>query len=232
MHSSLLAGTLSDALLGASSAMIAGFADGVLDEVLDFLIPDHWSLQSVYLGCAVIGGAILVLQLGLLMLGGIGGDVDFDGDTDFDGDAGEGLSYLSIRALAGFLTFFGLTGLAGHNAGWSNWVTMLASLGAGLAMFVLVAWIMSLYKRLSSSGNLDPNNAIGKSAMVYLRIPASRAGQGKITVTVQGRELQFQAVTDSEEELPTGREVEVVALVSAETFAVRPLGAAAGPEPE
>ena len=58
---------------------------------------------------------------------------------------------------------------------------------------------------------------------MYLRIPGARSGKGKITVTVQGREVQFAAVTDAEDVLPTGSDVEIVEQVTADTFIVRPL---------
>lgn len=181
-------------------------------------LPEDWTVRTLYMACAMLGGVVLVLQLLLLMIGGIDGDADFDSE----GDAGEGLGLLSIRAVAGFLTFFGLVGLAGNAAGWHPLLTLLASFLAGTAVLFLVAWVMSLYRKLSASGNVDPKNAIGKTAKVYLRIPGSRQGKGKITVTVQGRELQFAATTASGE-LRTGSEVRIVGMTTEDTFEVEPL---------
>lgn len=174
-----------------------------------------WSLLDIYFGCAAIGGAVLVLQLLLLFFGG-----DADGDG-FDGsdDASDGLSFLSIRTIAAFLTFFGLTGMWGSEAGWSTPMTMLAAAGAGGVMMGLVAWLFGMLHKLQSSGNIDASNAIGQPARVYLRIPGGHAGKGKITVTVQGRSKEYEAVTAGEE-ISTGSAVQVVAMTTPNTFEV------------
>ena len=145
---------------------------------------------------------------------------------DIDADAGEGLSFLSIRAMASFLTFFGLAGYGGTKEGWSTWVILLVALGAGLSMLFFVAWMMTMYKRLTLGGNLDPREAVGKTGRVYLRIPGAKSGKGKVTVSVQGREVQFDALTEHPEELPTGSDVNIVSQLTSNTFNVMPLSAA------
>jgi hypothetical protein len=185
-----------------------------------------WTIKTVYLGCAALGGAALVLQL-LLLLFGVGHDVDVGADADVDlhgGHLGSGSAFnlLSVRAIAGFLTFFGLTGWAGIEAGWATFATLAAALGAGLAVMLLIAWALAAFRRLDSQGNLVPGNAIGLSARVYLRIPGHNKGTGKITVSVQGRSVEFQAVT-SGKELPTGSEVRIVRQTTPNTFEVEPL---------
>lgn len=185
----------------------------------------EWTLKTVYLGCAVLGGSLLVLQSLLLMLGGHDGDAG-DAGGGAEGAAHGGDSHagdlLSVRAIASFLTFFGLAGWGGTEAGWSTPFTIAAAIGAGVAMLLVVAGLMSLNRRVYSQGNVDPHNAVGSVARVYLRIPERGAGEGKITVSVQGRSLQYAAVSAAGV-IPTGAEVRVLRLSSPNTFEVEAL---------
>ncbi len=183
---------------------------------LEPLLVDLSSLSSstLYMGCAVAGGAVLSLQMLLLFTGG---DVA-DGEVDFDGDS-DGLSFFSIRTIASFLTFFGLIGKYGQQEGWPDAVTAGSAFGAGFGMMLLVAWLFSLQSKLHQDGNLVPENAIGHGATVYLRIPGEHGGKGKVTVVLQGRTSEFAAVT-SGPELPTGTDVTLVRMTNETTFEV------------
>jgi hypothetical protein len=182
---------------------------------------EGWTMETVYLGCAVAGGAVLLLQTLLLLFGG--GDTDAlpDADVDLasDGHAPGAFGFLSVRAVASFLTFFGLGGWGGIEAGWGTFPTMAFASGAGLAMLFVVGALFSLYRRVDSQGNLDPRNAIGSSAQVYLRIPGANAGKGKVTVSIQGRSAQYAAVTRGDE-IATGAEVRIVRMTTPDTFEV------------
>ena len=82
-----------------------------------------------------------------------------------------------------------------------------------------VAVIMRTFSRMHSEGNLQPDLAVGKTAKVYLRIPAERSGKGKITVSIQGRSTEFDAVTNGPE-LPTGSECRILKQTTEDTFEV------------
>ena len=187
-----------------------------MHDLLPFALQlSEFSARSLYLGCAVVGGAVLSIQLLLLFFGG---DVA-DGEVDLDAD-GDGLSFFSIRAMAAFLTFFGLIGLYGKEQEWSPIATAGSAMGAGLGMMVAVAWLFSLQSKLHSQGNLDPSAIVGVNATVYLRVPGNGAGKGKITVPIQGRTAEYTAITDGPE-LPTGSDVVIERMVGPRTFAVR-----------
>jgi membrane protein implicated in regulation of membrane protease activity len=127
-----------------------------------------------------------------------------------------------VRSLAAFVCFFGLTGLYGTTAGWSTLTSLLASLAAGGVMLVAVAWLFSMQKKLYSAGNLVPANAIGRTARVYLKIPAANSGKGKVTVSIQGRTAEYSALTRGAE-IATGAEVKIVRQVTEDTFEVEAL---------
>lgn len=189
-----------------------------------------WTMELTYMACAAAGGTLLVLQTALMLFGvGDGHDADLHG-VDLQHDAGSDggdhpdgfFSLFSVRAIASFFTFFGLTGWMGTGNGWNPTVTVLCSTGAGLALMVLVGWMMRMQAKLQSRGNLDPKNALGQSARVYLRIPGRNSGFGKVTVKVQGRTAEFTAFTLGDE-LPTGALVQITRMSTPDTFEVAPL---------
>jgi membrane protein implicated in regulation of membrane protease activity len=190
-------------------------------------------LPDVYLVCALVGGTILVLQT-VMMLFGIGGDHDAGGDIGPDsgdlsghdvGHVGDELSFLkwlSLKTIVSSLTFFGLAGIAAGKAGWSPWAGLSVAVAAGTAAVVALAFLMASLAKLQSRGNVDLKNAVGHTARVYLRIPGSRRGTGKITVEVQGRSIEAAASTNGPD-IPTGDQVRVLGLVADDTFDVTPL---------
>jgi hypothetical protein len=187
--------------------------------------------KTLYLVLAIAGGGILLVQV-LMQVFGLAGEGDFTGAHDVghldatghDGGAGsdDGSWYfgvLSFKALVAFAGFFGLTGMALLEAGWSPGLRAVCATGAGLAGMVAVAFLMRSLTRLSSSGTLQLANAVGAAGSVYLRIPARGEGAGKVTLEVQGRSIQVDALTDGEA-IPTGARVQVIALVGEDTLKV------------
>lgn len=182
----------------------------------------NWNMETIYQISAGLGGAVLLLQMLLLLFAG--GADDFEGaevDTDHD-DGSVGL--LSIRAVASFLAFFGLAGWYGVVEGWSPTLTVFVAFASGASMMFIVAWLMAQLRKLYSQGNLDSMNAIGKSAVVYLKIPEAYTGLGKITVTLQGRTAEYQAQTAGPE-IATGRMVRVLSRATNDVFDVQILEA-------
>ena len=199
--------------------------EGIWDTIVDWgkTHLGEWGMVKIYWACAIAGGSVLVAQTGLNLFGLGDADTDVDPDVDVDEvEGGDDLNFLSIRALAGFLTFFGLVGWGGSGAGWPTAVHVPVAAAAGSFVMVMVAIIMRFFRRMTSSGTVQPFSAVGSSATVYLRIPARRSGKGKITVSLQGRSMQFDAMTAGEE-LPTGSECRILRMTTESTFEVGPL---------
>ena len=57
------------------------------------LVSDDFSIKTIFLASAAAGGAVLFIQLLLLVLGG-------DTDADGDGDHSDGFGLFSVRAIA------------------------------------------------------------------------------------------------------------------------------------
>ncbi|MCL2463240.1 MAG: hypothetical protein FWF44_11285 [Defluviitaleaceae bacterium] len=101
------------------------------------------------------------------------------------------------------------------------WSIQIA-LFSGLAALMLASIAIRLALRMQDSGNINLNNALSLPAEVYITIPPSRANTGKVTMLLQERFVELDAVTDSEKEIRPKTKVEVVGLASKDCLVVRP----------
>ena len=175
-------------------------------------------MDTFFLVCAGLGGTILVLQIVAGMLG-VGGDHDTDHDTGADHGGNWFLGALSIRTAAAALTFFGLGGLTAIYYGANEPATLGVAIGSAVAAFYAVAFIMQSLHGLKAEGTVRIDRAVDRTGSVYLRVPGSRTGLGKIHLSIQNRTVEYQAVTAGPE-LPTGTAVRVVAVVNSDTVEV------------
>lgn len=172
---------------------------------------------AIYKYCAIIGGTLVGIQFVLQMLG-LGGDHDVEashgdmhGEHGTDGHGNLFFGILSFKALTAFTGAFGLVGLVVWEKGLGGVGRIATAAGSGVASMLLVAWAMRGLARLQASGTVDVRNAVGASGTVYLRVPGSRGGLGKVTVEVQGRSMELPAVTEGDT-LETGTLVTVEAV--------------------
>ena len=191
--------------------------------------------HAVYFWSALVGCTLLLIQV-ILQVIGLGGDADMDARApDVDVDAGLGdadpahgtagnlfFGILSFKAFVAFAGIFGLTGLALQGEDYSSFQRAAMSIVAGLVAMVVVGMLMRMLYNLGSSGSLVLRNALGHQAQVYLRIPASGEGRGKVTLELQGRTVELDAVTDGEA-IGTGKVVKVVEILGNETLKVMPV---------
>lgn len=169
-------------------------------------------LEQVFVICAAVGLALFVIRVILQFI--VGGDADGGGSDihtgDVSGGSDVGFTVLSLHSLTIFLAIFGLSGLALlREAEANNAVAVGGAFVAGAAGVLLISALMSFFRGMQSSGNIDINNAVGQEGEVYLRIPAG--GSGKVTVTVQNRQTIFDAEADpSTTEIKSGDRVRVI----------------------
>ena len=198
-------------------------------------------LQVFY--CIAIPSTLVLLIQTILMFIGMGEDVDGDVDTDAiaddlpDVDEGvfgensvteasdawglEGLRIFTVRGIISFFVVFGWVGVVMLSAGVPIFITIPVALICGFGMMFLLAVLFKLVMKLRSDGNIDNRNAIGTSGRVYLTIPASRSGEGKVYVMIQGSYVERGAVTDETEAISTGSEVLVVGISGQTDLVVR-----------
>ena len=102
-------------------------------------------------------------------------------------------------------------------------VSIGIAIACGIATLIGMAYLMRAVNRLQSSGNIDIGNCIGKIGEVYIPIPSSGNGSGKVNLTVQEKFSEFTAITTSGEPLKTGAFVRVVAVSESGVLVVEPI---------
>lgn len=176
-------------------------------------------MVTFFLACAALGGVVLVLQL---LSSFVGGDADVDHDLQAgDTHLGEGLDLLSVRSISAGIAFFGVVGAGTRLSGWPLLLGLPAAIAAGGVATWVVAYLMRAMRRLEDDGSERIENALGQTATVYLRIPANGEGAGKIHVPMQGRTVEYQAITPGGA-LPSGSLVIVRDIVGPDTLEVVP----------
>jgi len=204
-------------------------------------------MATLFLICATVGGTIVIVQF-VLALVGFGGH-DFDGDVPHDiphdfhvdshdahgpdpelGEHGVGhgnlstwlFGVLSFKTVTAAIAFFGLAGCAANAAqmGWPAQLSIAAA--AGFAALYGVHWLMRGLRQLSEDHTLRVDRAVGRDGVVYLTIPASRKGPGKVQLKLNNRLMEYQAVTDHDEPLTTGAKIQVVGISDRAILEVTP----------
>lgn len=179
-------------------------------------------LEKVYWFFAIPFSLLFIIQLILTFFGGDFDATEADGDVDtsIENDTGIDFQFLTLKNLIAFFTIFGWAGIACIDAELSNALTVFVSLIAGLIMMSIMAAIAYFMGKLTDDGTLKIQNAIGKTASVYLTIPATRSGMGKVQVQVQGLRT-LDALTDEDEDLKTGGIVDVIDIINGQILLVK-----------
>ena len=129
----------------------------------------------------------------------------------------------SLRGIMAMAAIGGWSGLVMHEAGINLVITIFLACAFGFMALVAIAYLMKLSLRLQSSGNIDLGYAIGKVGSVYIPIPPSMQGVGKINITIQERFVEVCAITRAKRRLKTGESVRVVATDEIGNVVVEPL---------
>lgn len=185
---------------------------------------------------ASISTIIMVIFL-ILMLFGIQGE-NFDGDADvsgmdqdFDTQDGDifndeplsgfsGLRLLTLRTVLAFLSVGGWVAMMMSTQVNVFWSIVIGVVCGAIASFLLALALKQALK-LESVGNIQYENAIGKSGVVYIKVPGNFSGKGKINLTLQERFIEVDAMTKELEDLKPGTTVVVTSLENETTLIVK-----------
>ncbi|MCR5681533.1 MAG: hypothetical protein K6G29_03700 [Clostridiales bacterium] len=188
------------------------------------------TVGQIFALIAIPSTLVLVVQTVLLLfgLGGAADGIDIDGDgipdtPGFEGDGDSGLALFSLRGIMSMAAVAGWSGLVMHEAEMPLAVTVLLAAAFGFLAMVAIAFVMKLAMKLQQNGNLDIGYAIGKVGTVYIPIPASMKGSGKINLTIQERFIEIDAKTRADRKLTTGESVKIVATDPTGLVIVEPL---------
>ena len=139
---------------------------------------------------------------------GVFGDNSVEGWDDLSGF--DSLHIFTMRGIIAFFVIFGWVGIVMQSVGVNLPITLAVATVCGFAMMVVIAYLFKLVMRLKNNGTADNRNAVGTAGKVYLTIPPSRSGEGKVNIMLQGTYVERNAVTDETESIPTGCEIIVV----------------------
>lgn len=162
----------------------------------------------------------------LITVIGLGGDVDVDIDIDSpDAHHSSGIGLFSSHTIAAFLLGFGWIGGITRASGLGLHLVVLFAFAVGVALMLLMAFMLRSLLRLQSKGNLDYRTAIGQEGVVYVTIPGgNQDGGGQIQVMIQGRLRVASARKVSTGAIRPGEKVRIVDTSGPASFVVEPNG--------
>ena len=175
-----------------------------------------WSALDAYDRVLFIVGTVftvfMLFKVLFMMLGG------HDTDTNHDGISGDheggfdlfGLKLLTLRTISAFVSVGAWCIFIFNQVGLEPWLSTIIGLVIGLGAGVAVALMFAGISKLQNSGNLNLQYSVGKNAEVYLTIPANKSGVGKISVYMEDRYIEVDAMTECEENIKTGTPIKVV----------------------
>lgn len=192
-------------------------------------ITESWQslelIEKIYWCIAIPFSVLFLIQIILTFFGGDIDDIEADGDSDvsIEHDTGIEFQFITLKNLVAFFTIFGWAGVACLDSGLGIGKTLIISFLSGFVMMTIMASIVYFMGKLTDSGTLNLNNAVGRTGSVYLTIPAKRNGLGKVQIKVQGLQT-LDAMTDNEEDIKTGAVVDVIKILNNEILVVKPSG--------
>jgi hypothetical protein len=182
--------------------------------------------QQILALIAIPSTLILIIQTVMVLIGfgdsGDGGDVDADDVLDGDTDDG-GLGLFSVRGIVSALCIMGWSGVALLETSLPMALSLVIAVLSGVLTLFAIALLMKAIYRLQSSGNIDYGNAIGKVGQVYIPIPAGGMACGKVSITVQEKLTECDAITVGDTVLATGSYVRVIAVGEGGVLVVEPV---------
>ncbi|MDE7395316.1 MAG: hypothetical protein K2M95_04275 [Clostridiales bacterium] len=191
------------------------------------------ALQQVMFVIACAATLFMIVQVILLAIGSGDSDSTFEADTNIDdvdsiNDDGVGLTVFGLRVLSvrSVIAFLAVGCWVTFTLFYSiSYYALIPGVIAGVAAAFAIAAFIKAMEKLQGSGNIKTENAVGKTAEVYIPIPALRAGSGKVNVYVQERYTELEAVCDSAEQIKTGEKVKIVDVLTEGTVVVEPITA-------
>lgn len=194
-------------------------------------------LRSVLMCIAVPATVIMILQTIMIFIGMAGhSDIDIPDDNGIDGVFGtdspdshdmnvgdSGLRIFTVRGIVAFLAVGGWAGLSALSLTQSAGVAITIALVFGTMALLLVAWFFKWAASLNENGTLQMDNAVGKVGEVYITVPPSMSGAGKVNVIIQGRLTEAEAMTDEARPLKYGETVNVIGMAMGNKLLVKPI---------
>ena len=186
---------------------------------------EWWTSLDLFmkiLWCIAIASSLIFIIETVLTF--IGADVDMDADFDmpdtgFEGDPS--MNLYTFRNLVNFLLGMSWTAILLNGQIASKTLMMLVAFAVGALLVFAVMMMFKGLAKMQQSGNIDLyKSAVGCNGKVYLTVPGERKGIGKVQININNSVREYDALTDSEDDLKTGTSIKVTEVLDASTLIV------------
>lgn len=181
-----------------------------MNDIFSFFT-EQTTLMQIFWGSAIISTVIMLIQTILSLIGM--SDLDLEVGVDGGLDDCSGADLFTIKNIVNFFVGFGWAGVSFRPYIESDLLLVLISLLVGVCFVIIFVIIFKQLMKLESNSAVGADACVGRTADVYLRIPANRSGKGKIQLSLNGAAREFDAVTDESEPIPSGAVVTVKEIV-------------------
>ena len=182
---------------------------------LDLFMKILWSI-------AIATSLIFIIETILTFIG-IDHEIDADFDTSMDGgfESEPSMNLYTFRNLVNFLLGMSWTAILLKETIVSTALLMVIAVAVGVMLVAAVMYMFKWLSKMQQSGNIDVYKcAVGCIGKVYLTIPAQRKCAGKVQITINEAVREYDALTDSENELKTGASIKVIEVLDSSTLLV------------
>lgn len=155
----------------------------------------------------------------------IGVDATDGLEADFDGDISHAeapFQLFSLRNLINFLLGFSWTGISFFNTIENKTLLIGLAVLVGALFVYFFFMIIKQVQKLAEDNSFKIDNALHKTAEVYLSIPERKSGKGKVMVSVNGSFHELDAMTEYEK-ISSHTMVKVVKIVNGNVLIVETL---------
>lgn len=167
---------------------------------------------KIYWALAIPFTLFFLLQL---VLSFMGGDVPDDTpDAEVEADTGIAFQFFTLKNLVAFFSIFGWTGIACIDSGLPEITSLIIALVAGLIMMTVMASVFYFLGKANADGTLKMKNALGGVGEVYMTIKSKRGGIGKVQIKIQNSLRTLDAMTDDDQDIPTGKIITVKQVIN------------------
>jgi membrane-bound ClpP family serine protease len=149
------------------------------------------------------------LQTIMTFVGLSGGETDMDSDTS---DIELPFEIFTLRNLINFLLGFSWTGISFYNTIQNKTVLIITSVLVGLLFVAIFFFLIKQILKISENNSFKMEDTLHKTAQVYLTIPEVKSGKGKVLISIKGSFRELDAMTLSNEKIPSNTSVKIVAI--------------------
>ena len=192
-------------------------------------------MEAILYWIAGISTGLFVVRLVLMFIGLDGHDALDAGDAMHAMDGGDAVDALHAHDASDIADFKVVTLMTGivtlMVGGWTSllllslkmapWISLVGGFAIGFVVSLGVGYAIYSMRKLEHDGTIRNFEAEGLKGTCYVKIPEAGAGKGQVQVTVSGRLLTFDAISDGPE-IPSFKPVIVMSRIDEKTLRVCP----------